>query len=60
MRQGETYTTQRGAVRARPEVKIARDAEGSFARWAAAFGFTPADRARIRVAPPSFHWDDEF
>jgi P27 family predicted phage terminase small subunit len=53
-RPGLTYenVTAAGGVthRAYPEVALVRDAERRVHRWLAAFGMTPADRARVSVA----------
>lgn len=47
--QGETHDTP-GGLRARPEVKIARDAQIELVRLMTEFGLTPASRAKVSSA----------
>jgi len=47
--QGETYTTDKGAIHKHPHVETVRGLDDSLRRIECEFGMTPASRTRIHV-----------
>jgi P27 family predicted phage terminase small subunit len=58
-KEGSTFTTDTGQIRARPEVAMGRKALADVRAWAIEFGLTPSARARMQITDPGFDDDDD-